>query len=337
MPLGAEAGTCVLFSDGLRFDLARRLAGELGDGLTTSLAWRFAALPTVTATAKPDVSPAAGLLSGGAGLDPTVTASGSRVTADVLRRLLGDNGWQILRGDDLGEPSGTAWTELGDVDAYLHEHGWKVAHHVAAELRSLKTRVLALLAHGWQKVVVVTDHGWLLLPGGLPKADLPEHLTELRKGRCARLKPSATTAYLTVPWRWDPNVQIAIAPGIHCFEAGKEGEHGGLSPQECVTPILTVQRLHAASDRTVAIESVVWRGLRCQVRLGDMSSGLTVDIRLKPNDAASSLASSPASPKADGTASLVVPDDDHEGQAAVVVVVSSDGTILAQQHTTVGG
>lgn len=32
------------------------------------------------------------------------------------------------------------------------------------------------------------DHSWLLLPGGLPQAELPDHLTEIRKGGWARLR-----------------------------------------------------------------------------------------------------------------------------------------------------
>ena len=44
----------------------------------------------------------------------------------------------------------------------------------------------------------------------------------------------------TVPWFWDPDVRIALAPGATCFEANKEYEHGGVSPQECIVPRLTV-------------------------------------------------------------------------------------------------
>ena len=62
---------------------------------------------------------------------------------------------------------------------------------------------MALLEAGWQQVVIITDHGWLLLPGGLPKAELPELLTTVRKARCARLKPLAATDQRTVPWFWD--------------------------------------------------------------------------------------------------------------------------------------
>ena len=70
--------------------------------------------------------------------------------------------------------------------------------------------------------------------------ELPAATTELKKGRCARLKDGAAVDVATVPWFWDPDVRIALAPGATCFEANKEYEHGGVSPQECIVPRLTV-------------------------------------------------------------------------------------------------
>jgi hypothetical protein len=61
----AVAGECILFADGLRFDIGQRLAAMAGERqLEVSAGWRWAALPTVTATAKPAVSPVAGRLLG---------------------------------------------------------------------------------------------------------------------------------------------------------------------------------------------------------------------------------------------------------------------------------
>ena len=54
----------------------------------------------------------------------------------------------------------------------------------------------------------------------------------------SRTAPQSTSP--TVPWFWDPDVRIALAPGATCFEANKEYEHGGVSPQECIVPRLTV-------------------------------------------------------------------------------------------------
>ena len=50
-----ESGTVILFADGLRFDVAQRLVERLQTkgGRTVGVSSRWAALPTVTATAKP--------------------------------------------------------------------------------------------------------------------------------------------------------------------------------------------------------------------------------------------------------------------------------------------
>ncbi len=338
-----EPGTCVLFSDALRFDAARRLVTDLEQrGLACTVDWGLTALPGVTPTAKPAVAPlgADSGLHGGAGLEPAVTtaAGGTRaVDVKVLRRLLQDRGYQILLGeDDLGDPTGLGWTELGAIDSYGHANGWKLAHHLPGELRALARRVEALLKAGWRDIVLVTDHGWLLLPGGLPKVDLPEHLTAPRKGRCARLANGAAIDGQTVPWYWDRDVRIAMAPGISCYEAGKEYEHGGLSPQECVTPILTVTAAPRTAP-TVAIHGIKWIGLRCRVTLSGSLPGAVIDIRTKPADAASTVVTARKGAGAEGQASLTVPDDDRIGDAAVVVVLDGNGQIQAQEPTIVGG
>ena len=78
-------------------------------------------------------------------------------------------------------------------------------------------------------------------PSGLPKNEsLPVAATVSKKGRCARVKDGASVDVPTVPWHWDNDVRIAVAPGISCFEANQTYEHGGVSPQECFVPRLTV-------------------------------------------------------------------------------------------------
>lgn len=337
--LNVDQGTCILFCDALRFDAARRLAAALEqDGYECRLESQFAALPTITATTKPAFSPVAGQITGqsAAGLAPVVAATGAQLAAEAFRKLLSAAGYQVLRSDDdLGDPSGKAWTESGAIDSYGHQHGWKVAHHLVAELRALGKRIEALLAYGWKRVVVITDHGWLLLPGTLPKAHLPEHLTAVRKGRCARLKEFADSDQQTVPWFWDPGVRVAMATGIHCYEAGKEYEHGGLSLQECVVPVLTVAAAEQAGD-PVLIEDVTWRGLRCTLRVGGATPGMVVDIRTKGGDPATSVVAATKAPDANGDASLLVEDDDCIGQAAIVVVLAEDGVPRTQVPTVIG-
>jgi hypothetical protein len=337
-PPAAAAGTCLLFSDALRFDAGMKLVATLERrGLSCATGWRLAALPTVTPTAKPAVSPAAGLMTGSnePSLTPVVKATGASSTIATLRKLLEGAGYQILTGDALGDPGGMAWTELGAIDQYGHEHGWMLSHHLAGELRSLERRIDALLGHGWQQVIVLTDHGWLLLPGGLPKVELPQHLTVLRKGRCAVLKAGDQTDQHTIPWHWDKDVRIAVAAGIACYEAGKEYEHGGISPQECIVPVITASKPVAAIATEATITGVAWKGLRCAITVSGAGAGMTVDIRTKAGNAATSL----TAPKAveTGAASLLVEDDDQLGAAAFVVLLTADGSLVAQTQTTVGG
>jgi hypothetical protein len=99
------------------------------------------------------------------------------------------------------------------------------------------------LEAGWNKIRIVTDHGWLLLPGGLPKLDLPKSLVENKWGRCAVLKAGAVSSEKVFPWYWNPGQNIALAAGISCYRRGEEYAHGGLSVQECLTLELTVERL----------------------------------------------------------------------------------------------
>ena len=320
----------------LRFDLAHRLGTILEQKvIEVEVKARLTALPSVTATAKPAVSPAASALAAGEDFDTVVQANASKVTAQLLRRVVGDAGFQNLGAEELGDIAGRAWSEFGSIDAYGHEHGWRVAHHAVAELRGLAERITVLLEHGWQKVVVVTDHGWLLMPGGLPKAELPEHLTEVRKGRCARLKEGSRPDQQVLSWHWDRTVRIAVAPGIHCYEAGKEYEHGGLSPQECVVPILTATG--RVSLATVTISEVRWRRLRCNITIEGSAVGARVDIRTKGGDLATTLAMGGKELGDQAEVFLLVEDAEHEDKAALVVVVGLDGTVLAQTSTIVGG
>jgi len=333
-PDGPQAGRCILFTDGLRYDVARRLAELLEDGeVTVETGWRYGALPGVTSTAKPALSPARPLLGPGTGFGATV--DGKAVTAESLRRLLKDRGYQVLRGDEVGSAEGSAWTEMGDLDALGHNRAWKMAFDVERSVRDLATRVKALLAAGWREVRIVTDHGWLLLPGGLPKVQLPEHLTVVRKGRCARLKSGAHADQQTVPWSLDPEVSVAVAPGIAAYETGKEYEHGGLSPQECVVPVLTVTSSGAAASVTATITEVKWTGLRCKIRVEGDIDGAKVDLRYRAADPSTSIAI--PKPLKEGAASLPVTDDSCEFEAAIVVLLDSKGKVLAQAPTVVGG
>lgn len=336
-PPESEKGVAFVFADGLRMDLAYVLKGMFEtEGLSCDIAYRFVPLPSVTGTGKPAASPVAADLFGGPELAP-VTVQGTQVNAQVLRNLLAESGSVVLGEHEIGDPKGAVWTECGRVDEIGHIEGWRLAHRVHDELRQVLVRVRALLDAGWRKARVITDHGWLLVPGGLPTFSLPQPTAEIRKGRAARLKLGAVVDCMTVPWFWDPEVRIAVAPGIKCFVAGKEYEHGGISPQEVVVPELVVTSPNVGI--TVRFEDLKWTGLRCRMILSGATEELMVDLRTRPADPGSSVAEEPKPVGLSGEVSLLCSDDSLEGCAVVAVACAPDrpDRVIAQRPTVIGG
>jgi hypothetical protein len=339
-PVEASDGRVIIFADGLRYDVAQLLTESLPSvELDVRLDWDWVPFPAVTATAKPFVSPLAALFKGaGAGDEFAVTIeeTGQRWTHDRFKSLLDRNGIQFLEGLATGDPTGKGWTEAGTLDKRGHDIGWTLAKIIEHEVKDLATRVRGLIAAGWKEVLVVTDHGWLLMPGGLEKRDLPKFLVESRWGRCAAMKETANTDFPVVDWHWNPSVSVASPPGSGCFKAGKEYDHGGISLQELVVPRILV-RPAAGAAQPAKIGSVKWVGLRCRVTIEGAASGLKVDLRGRVAEAKSKIeGGKPKEVSEDGTVSLAVESPDDEETAAHVVLIAADGTVLASVLTTIG-
>lgn len=344
--IAAAAGHCLLFADGLRFDIGQRLASKVEErGLRVTRRQRWAALPTVTATAKPAASPVVSDIAGGElpeSFAPEVAATKQSLTTDRFRKLLMEAGYEVLAGHDTGtpgRPNARAWAEAGQIDKLGHDLQGKLASHLDSEVDALVERIMGLIDAGWRTIRVITDHGWLLLPGGegLPKADLPSYLTASKWARCAAIKGTSKVSVPTAEWHWHTSRSFATAPGIHCFGAGNEYAHGGLSIQECLIPDLLIEPAGAASAGAASIGDVQWLGMRCRVVVVPADTSLTIDIRTKPNDPSSSIAASTKSLDVEGRAGLIVADDGLSGTAAVLVVLDSAGRVIGRKPTTVGG
>jgi hypothetical protein len=338
-----EAGEdgCLLFADGLRYDLGQRLAERLeGRGCRVTLRPRWAALPTVTATAKPAVTPVADAVAGrklGEDFAPVIEKSGQSAGAQVLRAAMQERGYQVLGEGTLDVPMthpARGWVEAGQIDSLGHTLGSRLARQIDEEIERLVARIVVLLDAGWKSVRVVTDHGWLLLPGGLPKVDLPKHLTASRWSRCAVIAGDATPDVARVPWHWNPGESFATAPGVACFNTSEEYSHGGLSIQECLTPDLLVERADGATA-AASITSITWRGLRCFVVAAVRGGPVVADLRVaRPTGASAAAAAKRV--EADGSVSLVLAGDEHEGAPLVLVLLDEANRILANAPTRAG-
>jgi hypothetical protein len=336
--IDGKPGECILFADGLRFDLGQQLRALCEErGLKVASARRWAALPTITATAKPAVSPIAKAVSGGVTLPDNFLPSinGQELTTARFRKQLEESGCAYLPAGSTGDPKGMAWTECGNIDTRGHDMQSALAGQISDELERLVERLQELLNAGWSVVRIVTDHGWLLMPGGLPKTDLPGYLVLSRWSRCAAIKGQSKVAVPVVAWHWNKAAQVAIAPDISAFVAGQDYAHGGISIQECVIPVLSVRNSEAA-PAAAQIKSVEWQRLRCRVTLEPPVAGIEVDVRTKANLPESTLAASTKTTDSKGQASLVISNDDCAGMAATVVALDGTGHLLAKRSTTIG-
>ena len=340
-PVEAAPGRLVLFADGLRMDVAQQLAQALATaGIESTQGWEWSSIPSVTATAKPAASPIADALQGG---DPgdefgaRLIATGQLLTQPRFVDTLKARGWQVLAAGETGSPAGSAWTEAGTLDKRGHTEGWKLARSVEAEVQDLVSRIRTLLQAGWTDVVVVTDHGWLLMPGGLPKVALKAFLTETRWSRCAALKTEAQTDVQAFKWHWNPAVMMASPPGAGSYWAGVEYAHGGVSLQEMVTPVLRISAAQAAGAAARLLEAK-WTGAKCRVSVGGQGDGLRVDIRTSQTDANTSLLTDKHAREitSDGKVTVFLEDDADIGRQAEIVLLDASGQVIHALPSTLG-
>lgn len=339
----AEVGECLLFADSLRFDISKRLTILAEDRqLKISAHWRWAALPTVTATCKPALSPVAKQIKGdqlGDEFRPETKEDGKPLTFDRFRTLLVLKGYQVLNLSEIGDPEqaeARAWTEFGELDKLGHTLQGKLATGISEQMELLIERIRELLEAGWKRVRVITDHGWLLVPGGLPAVKLPKYLTECRWARCAAIKDHSKVDLPVANWHWNAHEYFVYGPGINCFSNGNEYAHGGVSLQECLIPDLQFSLSDVPAKTIARIKEIQWLGMRCRATIELSGAKIKADLRTKPNDENSSVATAKIV-SADGHVSLLVENEELEGTVVSLVLIDPSGSIIGKQATTIGG
>ncbi len=338
-PVPADKETCVLFVDGLRFDLGAALLEKLEHrGLRVRLSHKIAPSPTVTSTAKPV---AASLQAYCQGKDqnedfyPTMIDSNQIANTGRLRDALQKNRTAVLDSAESSYGKGGeagAWTEGGELDTLGHKVGSRLVQHIELELDTVVERVLDLLDGGWLHVRIITDHGWMLVPGGMKKIDLPTSLVGSKWARAAMVKGQTTPNVPVFPWFWNPQVLVASPPGAGSFIAGVEYAHGGVSLQECVIPEIIAER--GVDTSRASIGDIKWIRLICRISVNGNAKGVRVDLRSNWKQANTSV----VVPKefAGNNISVTVENEKLEGTAVAVVLLDESGRILDHKATTIG-
>lgn len=327
----------ILFVDAFRYDIAMAFIGHLSNRFDVNIKQSWSAIPSLTPTSKPSVSPIATSISKISEINnfqPQFN-SGKQATHHYFKKELSKNGINFIHStSEIDDPSKRYWMEIGDIDEKGHQEQAVMLRRVPQLLNELKDTINRIAEKGIKEITIVTDHGWLLLPGGLPKADLHKDLVETRWGRCAELKDGVNTDLLQLPWTWNPNIHIAYAPGISFFKKNEEYAHGGISLQECMTPLITIKVKESKTTAKAFIEDYKWIGLRLHVKISAPTEEYSIDIRTKRNDANSSILM--GDPKfIEGVWKLIV-DGDYEGQASTIILLNPAGIIVDSKLIEVG-
>lgn len=333
-----ETESYVLFVDAFRYELAVEFSKRLEhDKYKVSLQSGWSAIPSLTPTAKPSVSPISKVIS----VDSEISEfrprlhNGKDLATQVFRDALQTADYSfVTQASDIRD-DGKYWQEIGQIDTKGHEEQANMVRRIEELFEQVQEALDIAFERGVKRVKIVTDHGWLLLPGGLPKTQLNAGLTETRWGRCALIKDGAQTNLLHLPWRWNPSIYIAYAPGISFFKANEEYAHGGISIHECLIPSMLIENPNATRVEA-EVKNVKWVNLKCTILTSDVHEGYMADIRTKYNDAKTSIVLSKNRTLQGNTLTLMV-DDEAENQAATVVLLDENGRILDKKPTTVGG
>jgi hypothetical protein len=333
-----ESESYVLFVDAFRYELAEEFTNTLKDsGFNVELTTSWSAIPSVTPTAKPNVSPIAPAVSTNSLINEfrPQLQSGRDLQTPAFRDFLSANNYNFIPNSSAIVPGKNYWQEIGDIDTKGHQEQSDVVKRIGELFEKVIEVIEAAFQKGIKRIKIVTDHGWLLLPGGLPKAQLNSGLTETRWGRCALIKQGANTKLLHLPWRWNPGIFIAYAPGISFFKANEEYAHGGVSIHECLVPVLIIENKNSMVI-SGEIKAVKWVNLKCTIITSDVPDGYAIDIRTKYNDPTTSVVLSRNKTIKNNTVFLMV-NDSAEYQSATIVLSDEKERIIDKKPTTVGG
>jgi hypothetical protein len=333
-----EDETFVLFVDAFRYELAEEFCKRLEKyKLKVSLQTGWSAIPSLTPTAKPNVSPVAPAVSMQSGITEfrPQLQNGKDLIAPVFRDAIKAADFIVVTKANDIQSEGKYWQEIGDIDTKGHKEQADMVRRIEELFDQVQEALDVAFERGIKRIKIVTDHGWLLLPGGLPKTQLNAGLAETRWGRCALIKEGATTDLLHLPWRWNPSIFIAYAPGISFFKVNQEYAHGGISIHECLVPTLLIENPNVLNIES-EIKVVKWVNLKCTIQTTEVPDRCSIDIRTKYNDAKTSIVLSKNKELKGITVTLMV-DDGAESQAATIVLLDENERILDKKPTTVGG
>ena len=145
-----------------------------------------------------------------------------------------------------------------EVDHIGHGQAETLIRHMHLEIDRLARLVRKLHRWSYSSVHVVTDHGFVMLDESKLPTEVPcdKAWCHVLKERFALVPASADLPVVRFPFAWDPDMCVAVPPGLAFFKAEKSFSHGGAAIQELIIPHL-VSRGQTMQEQRVGIEVVL--------------------------------------------------------------------------------
>lgn len=253
-----ELGTvAILLIDALRFDLAQRLADRLSTEFEVKRETRIATLPTETKFGMAALTPGRSFRFNLSMDDGTLTvAQGERLLSNKPQRVrfYEDEGWEVPDSPDTGwehhhiayydkELDDVGEGEIGDIERHFEDYIEDLSETIRGKLTD----------ENWDRIYVVTDHGFVLLPDGTTmesiSVDTPEAEIKYRRVAGKHFDDTGSGVYLSPDTAGldylNTNLQVLVDPHQYFSKRGYSDSryyHGGLLPQECMLSFLEIQQ-----------------------------------------------------------------------------------------------
>ena len=261
----AKGRRAVVIVDALRYDCALAIRDRLRDH-TVEVEPLLAVLPTVTPVGMTALLPVGDgevtVEIKGNTIHPRLNGKDTSVRENrlVLLKAFGADCREITdveQGSEAPSGLGELLVVSGheEVDNIGHGQAGNLIRHIHLEIDRLARLVRKLHRWGYPLVHIVTDHGFIMLDESKLPSEAPcdKAWCHVLKERFALVPAGADLPLVRLPFAWDPEMRVAVPPGLAFFKAEKSFSHGGAAIQELIIPHL-VSRGQATQEKRVGVE-----------------------------------------------------------------------------------
>ena len=257
--------TAYFMVDSLRFEMGRDLGEALAGAGEVEVGYAAGVFPTVTITGMAALMPGADgmlrLVEKDGGLVPALGARLLKTSSDRMKLLsetYGDRFFETTLDDLLGAPKKIA-PKLKNIDLFVvrtqdpdvigeNLGAWRARRYLSDIIGDLAGAVRWVTAQGFDRVVITSDHGHMMLPE-IPAGDVVQSPPGgwLENKRRCRLGSGLSGAAGTITLKaghvgiQGDVEEVCLPIGFRVFSDGDGYFHGGLSLQEAVVPVVVLR------------------------------------------------------------------------------------------------